>query len=1010
MANGGGYGVGLFDKSGPEGFATAVKGIGTELGTVASGFNDLASKASDALGRISKGIDDVVKKLQGLSGGVTAAAAGGGGGGGGGGVGPGKTNVSGAPGWNVPPPSQGGPASQGNPLAGMPQGSASQLMGQFFQWMQEGSTTGAQAALGANMVGGAGNGMPQFSASRAAQSMIPAAAGAAIKAVTSGPGQSLIANAIQGTTIGQMWGSGGAFGVSDRSLYQAPQGTLQTSAGDYAQANYYALTQMGIAPGTQNWSTIQRGAQALMPMVPGMSRQGAFAVMNQMQQASTLQAGFRVGLNLRPGGNIMDPQAQFGQIFNRLTMGNKVSADTFWKSLQPGAPGAANLAMLGITPGSDTYNAFLEYAQQALKSGGTANMPDMSTAQGRKTAGLDTPYMSQLQAQSKLSRAEQGMEPGIADAAKNLNNAAAALLQLATGPMGGLGGMLGGASNLLGGGGMMGLGLGMGALGIARRIPGISGLLGRIPGIGGMLGNKWGFSKAAGRLGARGLGKIIPGRLGGWLGGLGGGGGEAAAAGGAEAVAGEAGTAAAAGGLEAAGLGFDATGVGLPIGLGLAAAGGLLAFHKPIGHFLSGLFGHHKKQSTSGADGGGSGDDMASLLSSPPPKGSLIEILTSPGGGIGGAGGVAPTQHRHKGLFGSIGEMAGGMLKGLPGIGGAFGAAQSLMSGGGISGAMGAMLSSFINPLAGLGQVVGGAQGIGGALASFFGGTAASAQTASTPYQWNAKNLQSTPNNLSGLFQLYRPGMAPASQGGSSSDTSGGSGSTGGGTPLTGSSYAQQVWNFFTAKGLKDYMVAGIIGNMAQESNVNPESTGMGGGGLVGFTPLPKGFVTGNAQTDMITQLNYLWGQLTGSESGALAALQGTTNASDAATTFMNKYERPAVATENAAHRVAAAQNALKSKGAGYARGTQLVARTGLALLHSGEAVVPAADNYGAGGTYNRAGAMGGGAGTVYLNFRQGSIVLQVSNNPSQTEMDNVAKMFVTSISKPQVLAGIRST
>jgi hypothetical protein len=989
-----GYGVGLFDSSGPEKFATSVKGIGTALGDVGSKFSDLASKASDALGRISSGIDDVVKKLQGLGAGVGAAAGGGGGGGGGGLLGPsGKPMSTGVAdgSWKSPPPSQGGPASQGDPLAGMPQGTA-QALGQFFQWMQEGSTTGVAAAQKTSQVGGGGNGMPQFSASRAAQALIPAAAGAVGNLVT-GPGAGLVANAIQGTSFGQMFGQYGAFGVSSKSLFQAPQGTLQTSAGDYAQANIYALSQMGIAPGTQNWSTIQRGAQGLMAMVPGMSRQGAFAAMNQMQQPGTLQAGFRVGLNLRPGGQILDPQAQFGMIFNRLTMGQKVSPDTFWSALAPGGPGAANLQMLGITPGSDSYNAFIEYAQQRLKSdqAGT-KMPDMSTAQGRKAAGLDTSAFSQLQAQSKLSRAEQGMEPGIADAAKNLNNAAAALLQAVTGMglPGGLGGALGGVTNFLGPGGMMGAGLGMGALGIARRIPGVSGMLGKIPGIGSMLGQKYGFSKAAGR-GLLKVGGKIPGL--GRLGGLFGGGGEAAAAGGeaAAAAGGEAATTAGiVGGAEAAGLGLDATGVLAPIGLAVGALGlGYGMFHKPINSFIGGLFGHHKKSGggTAGAAGDPNTDDMATLLAGKPPKGSVLDVLTQPGGAHGGMGmGVsAPAQHKGgKGLLGSIGQMAGGMIKGLPIIGGAFGGIQSLMSGGGMSGVLGAMLNSF-NPISQLGQVVGGAQGIGSSLLGLASGTA-SAQTLSqpgSPYAWNARNLQSSPIDMSGLFSLYMPGKAPPSKqasqsGGSSANTTSTVISATGGTP-----HGTQAQN----QALGKQMAAAMGWTGAEWTALNNVEMQEAGWDPTATNPTSGAYGIAQGITGPSWYAGY---------GGDSATVKGQI------TGFLNYVKQRYVTPSKAwAH---------EQQFNWYARGSQQIARTQLAVLHRGEAVVPAADNYNSGGTYNRGGAMGASAPTIHLNFRQGSIVLQVSGNPSQVEMDNVAKMFVTSVSKSQVLAGVRST
>ena len=47
-----------------------------------------------------------------------------------------------------------------------------------------------------------------------------------------------------------------AFGVSSRSLYTIPTGTLAQNPQDYAQSNYYAMQNLGLAPGTSNWSSI----------------------------------------------------------------------------------------------------------------------------------------------------------------------------------------------------------------------------------------------------------------------------------------------------------------------------------------------------------------------------------------------------------------------------------------------------------------------------------------------------------------------------------------------------------------------------------------------------------------------------------------------------------------------------------------------------------------------------------------------------------------------------------
>ncbi len=63
------------------------------------------------------------------------------------------------------------------------------------------------------------------------------------------------------------------------------------------------------------------------------------------------------------------------------------------------------------------------------------------------------------------------------------------------------------------------------------------------------------------------------------------------------------------------------------------------------------------------------------------------------------------------------------------------------------------------------------------------------------------------------------------------------------------------IVSFLLAHGYSHNAAAGIAGNIYQESKGNPESVGMGGGGLIGWTPLPSGFVTGNPAADLQTQL-----------------------------------------------------------------------------------------------------------------------------------------------------------
>jgi hypothetical protein len=102
------------------------------------------------------------------------------------------------------------------------------------------------------------------------------------------------------------------------------------------------------------------------------------------------------------------------------------------------------------------------------------------------------------------------------------------------------------------------------------------------------------------------------------------------------------------------------------------------------------------------------------------------------------------------------------------------------------------------------------------------------------------------------------------------------------------------IVNFLLAHGYSDNAAAGIAGNMYQESDGNPESVGDGGGGLIGFTPLPSGYVTGNPATDLQTQLSAV---LTFNEgwSQFLSALNGAATPADAAYIYVTDFERAGV-------------------------------------------------------------------------------------------------------------------
>jgi hypothetical protein len=104
----------------------------------------------------------------------------------------------------------------------------------------------------------------------------------------------------------------------------------------------------------------------------------------------------------------------------------------------------------------------------------------------------------------------------------------------------------------------------------------------------------------------------------------------------------------------------------------------------------------------------------------------------------------------------------------------------------------------------------------------------------------------------------------------------------------------ETIVRFLSAHGYTHLAAAGMAGNIYQESKGNPESVGTGGGGLIGWTPLPPGFVTGNPGADLRTQLaqilvyNQQWSQY-------IPALNGATSATQAADIYMNYFERPGI-------------------------------------------------------------------------------------------------------------------
>jgi LysM repeat protein len=131
---------------------------------------------------------------------------------------------------------------------------------------------------------------------------------------------------------------------------------------------------------------------------------------------------------------------------------------------------------------------------------------------------------------------------------------------------------------------------------------------------------------------------------------------------------------------------------------------------------------------------------------------------------------------------------------------------------------------------------------------------------------------------------------------------------TGSGGTLKPLNYGAIV-TFLTAHGYSGNAAAGIAGNIYAESGGNPESEGDGGGGLIGWTPLPGGYVTGNPAADLPTQLNailqfnQIWAQY-------IPTLNAASSPAQAADIYVTDFERaglPAYSRREAAAEAVAA-------------------------------------------------------------------------------------------------------
>lgn len=127
----------------------------------------------------------------------------------------------------------------------------------------------------------------------------------------------------------------------------------------------------------------------------------------------------------------------------------------------------------------------------------------------------------------------------------------------------------------------------------------------------------------------------------------------------------------------------------------------------------------------------------------------------------------------------------------------------------------------------------------------------------------------------------------------------GGNGGSGGGVSapnsLNGSGNAQQIWNYLTSQGLNSKAAAGIMGNLQQESGLNPNAPG---GGLAqwigsrGQALNQYASANGMSPNSLNAQLGYLMTELKSGQYGSISALNSQSSASAAAQYFEQNFEK----------------------------------------------------------------------------------------------------------------------
>lgn len=166
-----------------------------------------------------------------------------------------------------------------------------------------------------------------------------------------------------------------------------------------------------------------------------------------------------------------------------------------------------------------------------------------------------------------------------------------------------------------------------------------------------------------------------------------------------------------------------------------------------------------------------------------------------------------------------------------------------------------------------------------------------------------------------------------------------------------------QVWSFFAAKGLQPHQIAGIMGNVSQESGFNPLAVGDGGNafGLFQWNDRRHRLFDsiGGQQNlgDIQKQLEFAWAEMMTTERVAMQRLMASTDVRGATDAFLG-FERPSgfsIANPAGSHgydnRVAAAEAAMAKFEAMAISASDQVGELGKASAQAGQGM----DNLGQG-------------------------------------------------------------